>query len=135
MGGNSGKKGNRKNDGPTAGKRSKISGSDVASSRKTSGKAMNMKELDRKKMRNVGYRKGDGDEVGGNSKVIGSRGETSLGMRVGASSKGSIQEKDKRKGSGTEEETTPYTRKKTRKRGKNASKKRKELQANKKWKT
>ena len=34
--------------------------------------------------------------------MTGTRRKNSLGMRVGASSKGSIQEKDKRKGRGTE---------------------------------
>ena len=105
------------------------------SSRKVRGEAINKEKSGRTKEQKVGVSKGDGDEVGGNSNATGTRRETSLGMRVGALSKGSLQEKDKRKGSGTEEETTPYTLEKMRKRGKNASKKRKEFQANKNWKT
>ena len=81
--GNLGEKGNWKNNGPTTKKRSKNSGNDNASSRKTSGKAMNKEESGRTKMRKVGFSKGDGDEVGGISKVTGSRGETALGMRAG----------------------------------------------------
>ena len=112
---------------------------------------MNVKDAGRTKEQNGGYRKGDGDEVGGNSKATGSRGEFALGMRVGASSKGSIQEKDNRKGSGTENgnegniemrdnsiegknELEPRKKKKTRrnKPGKNAAKKRQEAKPYKK---
>ncbi len=82
VGGNSGKKGKWKNDGPTAGKWSKKSGSDVASSRKMSGKAMTEETAGRTKEQNGGYSKGDGGEVGANPKATGSRGEFALGMRV-----------------------------------------------------
>ena len=60
VGVNSGKKGSRKNDGPTAGNISKKSGSNDVTSRKTSGKAMNVKEAGRTKEQNGGYSKGAG---------------------------------------------------------------------------
>merc|ERR1712127_912939 len=79
VGGNSGKKGNRENDGTAAGKRSKISGSDIASSRKTSGKDMNEEASGRTKEHNGGDSNGVGGEVGANPKATGSRGELALG--------------------------------------------------------
>ena len=72
--GNLGEKGNWKNNGPTTKKRSKNSGNDNASSRKTSGEAMNKEESDNTKMRKVGFNKGDGDEAGRNSNMAGIKG-------------------------------------------------------------
>ena len=84
MGRNSGKKGNQKNDGPTAGKRSKKGGSDDASSRKTRDEVINKEKSGRTNEQKVGVSKGNEDKVGGNLNATGSRGETALGMRVGS---------------------------------------------------
>ena len=78
MDGNStamGRKGISKIDGLFAGKKSKKSGSDDATSREISGEFMNIDESGRAKKRKVGFSKGDGDEVGGNSNATGLRGK------------------------------------------------------------
>ena len=91
-----GKKGNWKNYGSTAGKWSKKSGSDDVSSRKTSGKTMNIEELDRTKMRNIGSSKGNEEVVTERPKKSESTDASTI-KTSGASSKGGMHSAQKGK--------------------------------------
>ena len=80
-GGNSGEKGHWNNDGPTAGNRSKKSGSNDVISRKTSGKAMNVKDAGRRQTSKDGTREGNGNKVTRNTNAMRIRAEPDGGIR------------------------------------------------------
>ena len=92
-----GRDGSSMNDGRTVGDGSRKNRSDNAHTTKASREATRAGEPSGRWKSKVGTREGDGGAARGESKAQGTRGTTALGIRAGASRKGSIRNKVKRK--------------------------------------